>query len=157
MCCISTCFFNLGGVPDKILFLVWHRLQWPQQLLLALKSIANELQHLSWKQLFLWPPWNTSSQHSHTHSPEVYVSKRFELNTVTSCSQGQALSVGHNPQAANCRKGLWKHTRIEGRKKKNVPYSISSSLWASPLVSVCTEKTSVCFHKLSHTVWRYPR
>lgn len=52
MCCISTCFFNLRRTLGKIVFLVWHRVQWPQQLLLALKSIADELQHLKWEQLF---------------------------------------------------------------------------------------------------------
>lgn len=69
------------------------------------------------KATFVWPPWNSGSQHSHTHSPEVCVSKRFELNAVTSCSRGQALSVGHNPPVADCTKGLWKHTRIEDREK----------------------------------------
>lgn len=55
MCCTSTCSFNLGRIPGKIVFLVWHRLQQPQQLLLALKFIANELQHLNWKQLLCGP------------------------------------------------------------------------------------------------------
>lgn len=91
----------------------------------------------------VWPPWNTSSWNSHIHSPEVCVPRRAELYVVTSRSQSQALSVGHKPPAANCTKGLWKHTGVESRKNGSLQYlQLSSGLLLCPQ---CALKGPVSF------------
>lgn len=118
---------------------------WPWKLLLMNYSISTESN-------FCVASLNTSRM----HSPELYVSKRVELYVATSCSQSQALSVGHNPPAANCTKGLWKHTGVEGRKKM-IPPVPPALFWTCPLSSVRTKKTSILFHKPSYCAWRSPK
>lgn len=139
MFCISTCLFSLGRIQGKIVFLSWHRLQWQKQLLLDLKSIASELQHLNWKELLC------GLLEILALSIAILNPQRYKYQRDMNWKQWHhilrvRLSLLGAILQELIAQGDYESTLIEGRKK-NAPCCISSSLWASPLFSMCNKKT----------------